>query len=207
MPYDNNPAREASIIAQTAAKVAAQVYAGTGDLHGYLDAVKTIHDDIIARATAKTPTDALVTAVSVTGTSGVPQNPQAVAQQPTMQQAVDSVNAVFGITSASPEDDLWADVFNNPQDWWDNHTDPSRSTLAGGNGPDFRHKTLEKNGRNLGLWLYSRRYNRSAPDFVFQKLGVANPATLAQGNPPPTSPQFQTPQQAPQPPAPQDAPF
>jgi hypothetical protein len=192
--------REAAIIAQTAAKAAAQIFTGTGDVGGYIKAVGQIHQDILTRSQQSYEAQA----------SNAPAAAPAAAPPVTAGQAAANVAAVFpqsstAISAASTDDELWADVIANPDDWWNNSADPSRGTLFGGNGPDFRHKTLQKNGRNVALWLYSRRYNRTAPDAVFAKFGLQKPGTDPQ--PVAAAAPAATPPTAPPAPNPFDGPF
>jgi hypothetical protein len=64
------------------------------------------------------------------------------------------------------KEQLWADLFNNPQNWND-----VRNQKRSPNSPDFQHKfQRNQNGKEEALWLVSQYGN--APAWVFQRLGL-----------------------------------
>ena len=176
---------QARMTAGLIAKVAAQIVAGTGDPQAYLTVrqavlddyvlmVKTIDEVLPATPPTVAPQAQPVQAASLCCSFPGPPAPGSPVPARSVAQAfpgaqVQAHQAVGELTS----DQLWLDVINNPNNWY-NNTGDTRSAYQGGSGPDFRCK---KSGPkpNAGLWLYSRKYGSYAPDWVFQKLGIAKP--------------------------------
>ena len=175
----------ASIVAQTAAKVAGQVTMGSNDLTAYLEAVEEIHKDLLKRQYNGLDTIeeqqqktyqanvASVQAAQQAVAQGLP-GAQVVYQGPTAPPAgVFPPGTVTVAAEPITDEAAWADVFTHPNNWFNNTNDPERSTLHGGKGPDFRAKNegpKDGKGRAKALWLYSQYGN--APQWVFEKLGI-----------------------------------
>lgn len=203
----------ASIIAQTAAKVAGQIYMGTGDITGYRAAVAEIHKDLLERnsegveqITAQSQAEQQARQQSVaqaqqqfaTQTQAVQQafpNAQVVYQGPSAPPA--GIFPPGTVTISAPEaitdEAAWADVFTNPNNWFNNTTDQERSTIFGGKGPDFRAKTdgpKDKKGQPKALWLFSQYGD--APLWVFDKLHLQPRGTVVEPAAQPFAPQLQS---------------
>lgn len=165
-------AKDASIVAQVAAKAAAELYSGTGDVDGYLAAVETIHEDLLKRLTF--------------GDIDQKADRQVAAASNVVEAAFPGSQVVSDTTpqgQRSKTDQLWQMYFDSPGDWWDNRNDP-RASINGGSGPDFRHKTLKNDkGYNLGLWLKPK--HGSVPQWVLDRLGMSNSAPANPNLPPP----------------------
>lgn len=184
--------KDAQIIAQVAGKLALEAINAddTVDLSVFPVYTKSIADAIAE--VAEELTTAPEPAVVVGQNNGAPNN---------MAQAVSNLNQ--GGIQTSPaggtltDDQAWEYFVNNLDDFYDNRGDGD-TTIKGGNRPDFRAKTLtDKDGRKRGMFLVSRRYNKRAPDFVFQAIGEPIPNLDQPAVPAPTTTA----------PAPAEAPF
>lgn len=130
----------------------------------------------------------------------VPQQPQAHQPPPTTSaQAVSNVMAGFTGATVAPlqptehkpsEEELWADVVSNPDNWYDNRAQGDTS-VNGGNRPDFRSKKIKnQKGQPVGLFLKGKFGN--APQWVFERLyGPASQAPQATTGP--AAPQWRGP--------------
>lgn len=146
--------KDASIVAQVAAKAAAELYQGLGDIDGMANAMVRIFNGIVHLG--GDPME-------------VPENQSFAAEQNLAQGGIQATVQ----RDLSSEKGRWEDLFAHPGDWWDNRND-SRATINGGNGPDFRFK----NDKEVkGLFL-NGRYG-PAPAWVFEKLGLPLPAAGA----------------------------
>lgn len=177
--------KDAQILAQVAAKAAADLYSGTGDLSSYLVARQQIQTDLLeALGSIPVDPDAPLAPAHL-----LPQQPAApvapAAPQAPAPVAVATQNLQQGGIAVTPvqpqtDDDFWLHLVNNRDDWWDNR-DRGDTTIFGGNSPDFRSKSFnDKNGKPKSMFLVSRRFGKMAPDFVFQALGIAKPSLEAQ---------------------------
>ena len=183
-------AREASIVAQVAAKAAADLCSGTGDTNAYLDAVETIHNDLVDRIGTGAPAASAPVAAAP---APVAVAPISIAQE---QAASNVVTGAFPgseaqyvpgppqvITADSKGTALWEDaVYHHPADWKVWRSD--KSSASGGRAPDVSHENVENNGNKLAFWLVDSKYpNKSAPKWVWDGLGLQAEwqANLAQG--------------------------
>jgi hypothetical protein len=172
-----------NIAAQTAAKVAGEILAGSGaDQNTVAAYIRTVYEQIVALAP-----------ISDTPASPAPAPVPVAAPPVSMQQAQQNVMAAFpqatpvpvqqapqpqqGLHPGSTTKELWADLINNRNNWWDNRQQGDTS-IAGGQKPDFRHKSLEKDGNKVALWLNGKF--GPAPDWVWQGLGLQPPPNQAQ---------------------------
>lgn len=182
------------IIAYAASKNAAVILQGTGDVTGYPAAVAAIRADLEATVPVEAPLAPLAPVagpvVEYSAASAAGAAAQALAAPPVAALAAAPVQTaeavaianlqaagVVGVLPVTAETDvegLWQNLFTNPNDWFDNRGD-ARASSQGGAGPDFRHKTVQKNGYGLGLWLVSVKYGKTAPEWVFGKLGIPVP--------------------------------
>lgn len=168
-----------SIVAQTAAKAAAELFRGTAAVPEMLGAIEQIEAKIFELtskregATQQVPQTMDQAAQNVT--QQFPQAQVVSNPQPTVPQAQGSDGGV-----SDNEQRLWADLVNNPGNWYDNRSDGDTS-ISGGNKPDFRHREwTNQKGYKIGLYLVSRRFGRRAPDWVFQHFGLPIPDVTAQ---------------------------
>ena len=197
-----------SIVAQVAAKCAAQIHSGTGDTTAYAATVDLIHKDLTTRIEVaqleaqSTLQQAVATTVGAFPGASIVQ-PQQTPVDVTLQSMglpTQPSTPPIASTGNDQEDAAWADLLANPGNWYNNIQDGGTS-YTGGAKPDFRHKTaVNSKGDKFALWLVSRRYGRTAPEGVFVALGLANPGVAAQ-------PVAQATGAFPQSPAPQDPPF
>lgn len=138
-----------SIAAQTAAKAAGDLFSGTGDTDGAMNAMQRFFNGVMAL--------------------GGDPDQFAQAQQNLNQGGVQST-VVRDLTS---EDARWRDALvDNPGDWYNNIGD-SRATSGGGVGPDFKFKNDAADV--TPLWL-NGKYG-PAPAWVFEKLGRPFPGS------------------------------
>ena len=103
------------------------------------------------------------------------QPPQPPAQAPTpqgepQQQAPQQQGQVgppqYNVTAASSQDDIWADIINNPNHWKDQRNDSSKGT-----GPDFKHISVKNDkGYTLGIWTHYEG-NLKVPEWARSHLG------------------------------------
>lgn len=176
--------RDASIVAQTAAKAAATLFAGTGNLQGFQNAHREITLGILQIAEEAGGAPATVAAAPAPQAAAAPvAQPDPVAQATQVLSQAGLTAPTSAIGPESREEELWADLLANPDDWWDN-SDDEGVTLVGGARPEFKHKTIakyDKSGtpRPLALFLVSRRFNKVAPDAVWAKYGFAKPDLTA----------------------------
>lgn len=153
--------KSASIVAQTAAKVAAQIFTGTGDTGGYLAAIEAVHSDLVSRQVKGVVAD-------------ISQQPQ------TMQQATQNVVQAFPQAQPVTQFDPWQDLLQHPDQWWDNR-DQGDTTISGGSRPDFRHKTLKDDqGRPKALFMVDNKWGKHAPPNVFAHYGHPYPGQQPQ---------------------------
>ena len=176
-----NP-KDALILAQVAAKAAATVHAGTGDMTTYPQTVETIHADLLARASRGVTTlqaETMETAVANVAAVFAPPDP--VLPPPAQFPApAPAPVAPAQSTGNDKEDAMWADLVAHPDNWWNNIQEGGTS-YTGGAKPDFRHKTaVDSKGNKVALWLVSRRYGRVAPDYVFSAFGYEKPGAVQQ---------------------------
>lgn len=169
--------KSASILAQVAAKVTAEI---SDNLEEYLLNINAVHNDLLNRVREGMTPEVPANVVPLQAPAQTPNFPPTVpTAQSVMNQATENVVAGMPGTQVTHSldtiEERWADVFNNPDSWYNNLGD-ERSSINGGSSPDFKHKTLRDNqGRGIGVWLVNRRYGRTAPDWVFQKLQIAKP--------------------------------
>lgn len=173
--------KDAQILVQVGAKVAGDIVAADPNLN-YNNFAQVLDHvvDIIDAKIDSIPTESSVYV----------QQPVAPAPVPT-QQAVQNVTAQLGgavVPAPDARDDVWWDYYlANPGEFWDNR-DRGDTSITGGNSPDFRARDLlDKTGRPKGLFLVSRRFGRTAPDKVFQALGIAKPNLDQQSAPVPAA--------------------
>lgn len=182
--------REASIVAQVAAKAAAALCSGTGDTNAYLAAVETIHNDLVDRIGAGAP---VASAPVAAAPALVAVAPISIAQE---QVAANVVAGAFPgseaqyvpgppmvITADSKGATLWEDaVYHNPSNWKVWRSD--KSSASGGRAPDVSHESVERGGNKLAFWLVDGKFpDKSAPKWVWDGLGLQAEwqANLAQG--------------------------
>lgn len=70
-----------------------------------------------------------------------------------------------GTTTESKTEELWKELFDNPDAWWDNRESKKTPT-----GPDFRVKDRERTGPKgypLSLWISAD----DTPEWVLEALG------------------------------------
>lgn len=173
--------KDAQIVAQTAAKVAGAIHQGSGDVTAYLATVDAVHDNLITRLKVGviepvTPQQAVANVVQAFPGAQVVNQPPAAMPQAAVPQAVPQAVPVAGEYTVEAG---WRDVINNPNNWYNNTSD-ARSAYQGGSGSDFKCKDSGP-WPGKGLWLYSPRYEKFAPDWVFQQLGIPKPTHLLQG--------------------------
>ena len=177
--------KTASIVAQVAAKAAAELYSGTGNEEGYMIAVEVIHNDLLSRMDlgVSTPAPQLT---SVNTAEQVAPVVQAVANiKQTFPNAEDvSPNPPKPITGSSKAEDLWHDaVYHNPADYkvWNT----PKSSMNGGTSQDVQHETVVNGkGYKHGFWLVSGKDPKlSAPYWVWKGLNLEAEyqTNLAQG--------------------------
>ncbi len=165
-------ARESSIVAQVAAKVAGDICSGSADPTLYLTTVETVHNDLIDRIASSASTPSAPVPPVAAPTAPTPGAPIAVAPE---AQAVQVVQAAFpGATAAihadSPMDELLADAAAHPENW-NFYPDSPKSSCNGGTSPDMRHKTIKKGNYGLGVWLVDKKFGKHAPHNMWQSLG------------------------------------
>lgn len=160
--------KDTSIVAQTAAKAAAELYHGTGDIENMAKAMVRIFNGIIHLGGNP---DEFTSAERNLREGGVSYTVQ---------------------RDLSSEKGRWEDaLINNPDDWYNNVGDP-RATSGGGTGPDFKFKDKDANVKPLYL---NGKYG-PAPAWVWERLGLqmpngqqvqpqAQPEAPEQGNPVP----------------------
>jgi hypothetical protein len=178
-------ARTASITAQVAAKIAADLSSTPAE---YAACIEGIHQDLVDRSekglTEQPAADPFAAAqanvATVFGAPAANPFPPVAAPTPFVQPA-----ATGGDKNAAK----WADLIANRDNWWDNRAQGGTS-ITGGGKPDFRHKTAkDEQDRPVGLWLVDNKYGKHAPDAVFQALGLtapgAAPVATAPGLPDP----------------------
>lgn len=186
--------KDAQIIAQTAGKIAADLVIGTqAGLEQYPVYLKSVVDSILGAIEEipyepdYSPAPAQpVAPATAPAPFGAPQAPNVYAQAAQNLQA-----AGLAPTPVTPqtEEDWWLHLVNNRDDWW-NNTGQGDTTIAGGTRPDFRAKTLvDAKGQPKALFLVSSKYNKTAPDFVFQAFGLAKPGPVAVQAPTAAAPQ------------------
>lgn len=167
--------KTASIVAQVAAKAAAELHAGTGNEDGYLSSVETIHNDLLSRLD--------------NGAAVIPTQPQVASA--TEQIAAPVVDAIASIKQAFPNaqdvspkppvpigpnskfEDMWHDaIYHNPADYkvWNT----PKSSMNGGTSQDVQHETVVNGkGYKHGFWLVSGKDPKlSAPSWVWEGLGL-----------------------------------
>jgi hypothetical protein len=179
IPMDD---RSDSIVAQTATKAAATLFAGTQDVVGMIAAAAEINADIVARTSHFKTAPAVPTpapAIAAPPVQVAPVQQVAVSPVAVLAQAGLATTPVAPAVAPQGDDALWADLVANPTNWW-NNTGDGDTTISGGNRPDFKHKDLktpDKTGtpRPVALFLVSRRFNKTAPDAVFVAFGLAKP--------------------------------
>ena len=93
-------------------------------------------------------------------------------QQQRMQQQRQASATMMGGDVVGEKDDLWREVLDNPDAWWDNR---ERKNAPGGNPryPDFKHKETQ-----TPLWIESRDTPRWAIDAL---VGGGGGAMMAAG--------------------------
>ena len=62
--------------------------------------------------------------------------------------------------------------FHNPDDW--TVFTSGEGSVHGGTKPDLSHKTLEVNGYKLAIWLYDSKFGKHAPEWAYIEAGFAN---------------------------------
>jgi hypothetical protein len=182
--------KQTTIIIQVAAKIAADLTVAFAEqVEEYPQFLDRVQDDLMARIedaiakrAANTPQ---VQQQFAPGTPAYASNviqgafpgAQQVAGYP--QQAPSQSAPTQGLT----KDQMWADVINNPDNWFNNLTDP-QAGINGGTRPDFRHKTMvNQRGRKVGLYLVDTKYGKHAPKFVFDHFGLPYPAQAVPAQP------------------------
>lgn len=137
-----------------AAIAAATLHAGSGDLEGF-----------------KATFPIMLAGILNNGGDPVPAGNPAIAQA--------QANLAGGGVAAAPtvsfknDSERWQDaLINNPGNWYNNVGDP-KARSGGGRGPDFRHKQ----DSDQALFL-NGKYGPAEP-WVFEKLGLPNPAAPA----------------------------
>lgn len=164
-------ARTASITAQVAAKIAADLATEPSQ---YFVILEQVHADLVKRSTMGV-TEAAAPVAAVPAALPDP-----------FAQATANVVAAFPQAAAVPaqptgadlstNEGKWADWLANRDNWYDNR-DKGDTSQSGGTKPDFRHKEAkDAKGYNIGAWLIDKRYGKHAPDAVFQALGLTPPA-------------------------------
>ncbi len=183
MNKDEKPAVQAAV----AAKCAAQVYAGTGDMEGYLAGVETVHNDLIERSVPRGDQTGVTTdqvMAAFTAPSGaapaVVQAPpvQAPAAATGMAAVNDGIHIpgppkVIGAKSSMVdklEDALYHNVDN-----WKRWTDSDKSTANGGSSPDVSHEHIDTpSGHKVAIFLVDTKFGKHAPEWAFRKLGLGD---------------------------------
>jgi hypothetical protein len=168
-------AKDQSIVAQVAAKIAADLAIASADVRiedvvtdfAYaLDAVATKLYDTINVAIAES---ALPGSVPVGGVPAAVPPAAAPAAGPPPAAAPAAAPAagpaaVPATTADASLDGYWRDLFEHPENWYDNRNDPKRPRGA----PDFKHKTLKSGKYNVGLYVDDKKN----PDWVKAHFGV-----------------------------------
>lgn len=146
--------KDSSIAAQTAAKAAAELFAGTGNTDGAMQAMQRFYNGIVQLGgdPNQIAADAMARAEQNLANGGV---------QATVQRDL------------SNEDARWRDaLIDNPNDWWNNVGD-ARASSGGGKGPDFKFKNESANVP--ALWLNGK--HGPAPAWVWEHLGLTFPGS------------------------------
>lgn len=164
--------KDRQIMAQTAGKIAGELIVNDDRLtFEHFATVLGVVNDAIVEASGSD-------AVAVTAPAPVTTAPPPTTTD--VQQAVENLQAggvpVKAVPGPSSSDDEWWQYFvNNRNEFWDNR-DRDNVTIKGGNSPDFRAKNLtDKSGGAKGMFLVSRRFGTTAPDYVFEALGIPKP--------------------------------
>jgi len=194
--------KQTTIIIQVAAKIAADLTIAFADsIDEYPQFLDHVQEDLMGRIEAAIATQVVnAPQAPAPGTPAYASNviqgafpgAQQVAGYP--QQAPSQSAPAQGLT----KDQMWADVVNNPDNWYNNLADP-QSGVNGGTRPDFRHKTMvNQRGRKVGLYLVDTKYGKHAPKFVFEHFGLPYPAQAVPAQPQVTQYQPQAAQFPPQ---------
>jgi hypothetical protein len=169
-------AKDQSIVAQVAAKIAADLAIASADVRiedvvtdfAYaLDAVATKLYDTINVAIAESALPGSVPVASVPAAvppAAAPAAGPPPAAAPAAAPAAGPA-AVPATTADASLDGYWRDLFEHPENWYDNRNDPKRPRGA----PDFKHKTLKSGKYNVGLYVDDKKN----PDWVKAHFGVA----------------------------------
>lgn len=172
--------KEMAILASSALKSAASAYQGQ-PASTIVEAAKEFQAALIEMAGGFPPDQpAPIQPNPAPAQAPAPVNPIQQAQQ---NLANGGIQAQV-VRDLSNEEGRWQDVFNNPQDWWDNRGD-ARASINGGSGPDFRYKHDEN---VKPLWL--RGKYGPAPAWVWERLGLQFPGA---GGPQPAQQPVQQP--------------
>jgi len=173
------------IVAQTASKVAGELFQGKGasvlNSGDFATAVELIYSTILDVAGDETPPqlsqqqaeDKVIEAF--TPPSG--EAPVRVDQD----DIPVPVNTGSGHTPGTPKplhgkstmvqkcEDAF---FHNPDDW--TVFTSGEGSVHGGTKPDLSHKTLEVNGYKLAVWLFDSKFGKHAPEWAFKEAGFAD---------------------------------
>jgi hypothetical protein len=170
-----------SIVAQVAAKIASDLAIASADVRiedvvndfAYaLDAVATkLFDTInVAIAESALPGSVPVAGPPAAAPAAVPPAaaaPAPAAAPPAAAPAAAPAAgpaAVPATTADATLDGYWRDLFEHPENWYDNRNDPKRPRGA----PDFKHKSLKSGKYNVGLYVDDKKN----PDWVKAHFGV-----------------------------------
>jgi hypothetical protein len=172
-------AKDQCIVAQVAAKIASDLAIASTDVRiedvvtdfAYaLDAVATKLFDTINVAIAESALPGSVPVASVPAAispAAVPPAAAPAAGPPAAAPAAAPAAgpaAVPATTADASLDGYWRDLFEHPENWYDNRNDPKRPRGA----PDFKHKTLKSGKYNVGLYVDDKKN----PDWVKAHFGV-----------------------------------
>lgn len=171
------------IVAQTAAKIAAELLVGLPDDHADMDyhvLVKNINDTIWDVSGIDPDAPGQTRSGGGRGRSQPEPSEHTVdipdALKGPLTTALASLPAETHIVDLDKisEEQKWADVIVwNPDDWYDNRNDPK----APRGGPTFRHKTITDNqGRGIGVWLNGKA---AVPEWVQVLLPYRGSPSLA----------------------------
>ena len=162
------------IIAQVAVKEAATLYQGRGpDLNEgqFFIVAQEVHETLWGLIRGQEPAGAAQAVESVVnqfpGAQVVPQpTPVPVAAPAPLPQPAAAAQPPAGgpVNANSSVEQLWADVFNNADNWYDN-----RGSKTNPKSPDFKHKTIKSGQYFVALWVDSD----DTPAWVKQQLGIA----------------------------------
>jgi hypothetical protein len=165
--------KTASIVAQVAAKAAAELYAGTGNEDGYMIAVEVIHNDLLSRLD-----NGVVTPAPQIQAVPTEQVAPVVATVANIKQAFPDAQDVspkppVPIGPNSKAEDMWHDaIYHNQADYkvWNT----PKSSMNGGTSQDVQHETVvNAKGYKHGFWLVSGKDPKlSAPKWVWEGLGL-----------------------------------